>query len=94
MRIHGFGTGSVEERDRSKAEPNAQVPPSQGGDRDAVVVSSGTQMLSAAVSRGSAVRSERVASVRAQIQSGTYVIDRDKLANRIADDELERAGGR
>jgi len=57
-------------------------------------VASGTQVLSAAVSRDSAVRSERVASVRAQIQSGTYAIDRDKLANRIADDELERAGGR
>jgi flagellar biosynthesis anti-sigma factor FlgM len=94
MRIHGFGTGSVEERDRSKAEPNAQVPAADAGDREAVVVSSGTQMLSAAVTRGSAARSERVATVRSQVQSGTYHIDRDKLANRIADDELERAGSR
>jgi len=94
MRIHGFGTSSVEERERAKTE---SATPSSGTGSDAktqasVVVSHGAQQISAAVSRSDSARSQRVAEVRAQVQAGTYSIDRDKLAAKIADDELLRQG--
>jgi anti-sigma28 factor (negative regulator of flagellin synthesis) len=44
------------------------------------------------VSRGEAAQAERVAALRAAVQGGTYRIDLDKLAERIADDELARVG--
>jgi negative regulator of flagellin synthesis FlgM len=91
MRINGFGTGSVEDRERPKADPATTAAPAKGGE-SSVIVSPGAQVLSAAVSRGDAARSERVAAVREQVQSGTYQVDRQKLAERIADDELVRAG--
>jgi flagellar biosynthesis anti-sigma factor FlgM len=99
MRINGFGTGSVEDRDRVKTESNSSSATagteSQGrAGQASVVVSAGTQELTAAVTRGDAARSERVANVRAQVASGTYPIDRQRLAENIADDELMRAGQR
>lgn len=98
MRIHGgFGTGSVEDRDRLKTESNSSSQTTGAGPvvsagQASVVVSAGAKELSAAASRGDAARSERVANVRAQVQAGTYPIDRQKLAENIADDELMRAG--
>jgi len=92
MRIHGFGTSSVEERERAKTE---SATPSSGTDaksQASVVVSHGAQQISAAVSRSDSARTQRVAEVRAQVQAGTYVIDRDRLAAKIADDELGRQG--
>jgi len=92
MRIHGFGAGSIEERERAKSEPTTPAPAMKAGGQESVVVSDGAREVSAAVARQSAARSERVASVRAQVQSGSYKIDRDRLAERLADDELARAG--
>ena len=99
MRINGFGTGSVEDRDRPKPESSSRgnvagTDSSAHAGQASVVVSAGAQEISAAVSRGNVARGERVASVRAQVQSGTYPIDRQKLAENIADDELMRAGRR
>lgn len=56
-----------------------------------VVVSSSVQASSAM--RGSldeAVRG-RISTLRAQIRDGTYKVDREKLAERIVDEELARA---
>ena len=89
MRIHGLGTGSVEERDRSKTESADKT---SAKDPASVVVSQGAKDLSAAGSRAHAARAERVAQVREKVQNGTYQVDRQKLAERIADDELARAG--
>ncbi len=93
MRIHGFGAGSIEERERAKTtEPATPAPAAKRGEQDSVVVSSVAREISAAVARQTAARSERVATVRAQVESGSYPIDKDKLAERLADDELARAG--
>jgi flagellar biosynthesis anti-sigma factor FlgM len=97
MRIQGFGTGSIEDRDRPKTDTSSsgQVTGTDSSARAgqaSVVVSAGAQEISAAVTRGDAARGERVAAVRAQVQAGTYQIDKQKLAENIADDELLRAG--
>jgi flagellar biosynthesis anti-sigma factor FlgM len=99
MRINGFGTGSIEDRDRVKTESNSSsattgTESSSRASQASVVVSAGAQELSAAVTRGDAARSERVAHVRAQVAAGTYPIDKQRLAENIADDELMRAGQR
>ena len=92
MRIHGFGSAGIEDRERAKADATAQGQDSgKTSGQDPVVVSSGAQEITAAVARQSAARSQRVAAVRAQVESGTYKVDKDKLAERLADDELARA---
>ena len=91
MRINGLGTGSVEDRERSKVE-SAEKAPATDASQASVVVSPGTRDLSAAASRADAARAERVSAVRDKVQAGTYQVDRQKLAEGIADDELARAG--
>ena len=91
MRINGFGAGAIEERDRAKTETTSQPPSKKSSGQASVVVSSAAQEISAAVAQQSAARTQRVAAVRAQVQSGSYKVDKDTLAERLADDELARA---
>ncbi|MSP59501.1 MAG: flagellar biosynthesis anti-sigma factor FlgM [Myxococcales bacterium] len=93
MRVPGSGVPEIGkaavERPRSQPATGKHAIPS-----DAVVVSTQATALSAAAGERQAARAERVADVRARVQSGGYRVDVRKLAERIADDELARGARR
>jgi anti-sigma28 factor (negative regulator of flagellin synthesis) len=58
----------------------------------AAVVAPHTDEVSAAEDRGRSAHASHIATVRAQLQAGTYKVDREALASKMADDELARSG--
>jgi anti-sigma28 factor (negative regulator of flagellin synthesis) len=94
MRIPGLGIGAVEERDVRK--PGAATPtgpaPSISDNKSSVVVRTGARRVVAALEQNEAERATRIATVRNEIQTGQYAIDKDALAENIVEDELARAG--
>lgn len=57
---------------------------------DRVQISESANEAKASLASESAVASDRVARIKAEIESGGYPIDFDKLAEKIIDDELGR----
>lgn len=87
MRIHG----------QPNIPPELQAEVKKAGkvenvDKPAAVVSSGVAETSASSARAEAALQERIAALKSQIESGTYKIDFDRLANRLIDEELQRSG--
>lgn len=70
------------------------APPARGAGQDAAVVSLGADASAAAASSSgvSPEISARVSRVRELLANGEYVVDLDKLASRILDDDLAREG--
>ena len=58
---------------------------------DAVQVSPSVGALGQVATRNQAERTERIAKLKAAIGNGTYQVDRQALAGRIADEESARA---
>ncbi len=61
---------------------------------DPVILSPAASQISQAAATARAARASRVASLKQQVQSGNYRVDKDALANRLADDALARRGRR
>ncbi len=95
MRVDSSTTGHVGDQTAAKQTTSAPKRAAEGSDqpRDAVILHLGD---AAARVRGhsplSATISARLEHVAAQIREGTYTIDLDKLADRLVDEELARAG--
>jgi flagellar biosynthesis anti-sigma factor FlgM len=89
MRIQGPRTDQITER---PGQERAGAASRSAAGTEAVKVASATSELSGLAERGRASRAEKVAHIRGQVQSGKYVVDRQKLAERMVDDELARAG--
>lgn len=92
MRVNGSGVGNVGERqnqervgDRGQKSATVDKP---GTATEAVVVSAAASDLVSAAGRGKAVHAERVEKVRQAIKNGTYKVDLDRLAAKIADEEI------
>ena len=66
--------------------------PSAAQGEASVVVSTGATAISKASDRDQAAQAERLGVVRAQLQAGTYKVDRDALARKLVDEELARRG--
>ncbi len=69
-----------------------QLPTPAQTQSGATVVSSHADQVSAATDRGRAAHASHLAAVRTQLQAGTYTVDRQALASRMADDEISRSG--
>ena len=57
-----------------------------------VQLASSVQALSGLMQAGGANRAERISRLKGQIASGTYKIDAGRIADKMADEELSRAG--
>jgi anti-sigma28 factor (negative regulator of flagellin synthesis) len=90
----GIGVGKVEEREVQKSGPTAPTgpAPSISDNKGSVVVRTGARRVVAAMDQSEADRAARVATVRNEIQTGQYAIDKDALAENIVEDELARGG--
>jgi hypothetical protein len=91
MRIIGLGSSGVGGLDPRKREPVGPVPRAEG--TEPVRLAAGSRRVLAAVARDEASSADRVAAVRAALANGTYTVDLDRLAERIADEELARSKG-
>ena len=91
MRIHGLGpNGVADSAERKAPEP---VGPAPRADRaSSVRMGTGAQRIVSSVSRDEKMSAEKVASVKLAVDSGTYRIDYDKLAERIVDEDVSRVG--
>jgi anti-sigma28 factor (negative regulator of flagellin synthesis) len=58
----------------------------------AAVVAPHADEVSAAEDRGRSAHASHIANIRAQLSGGTYKVDKEALASRMADDELARSG--
>jgi flagellar biosynthesis anti-sigma factor FlgM len=92
MRIDGIGAPPVHERDAKKTEPVAPTRPVEPSGSAPVVVGPKARGIAATVSKEEEAQAERVAAIRAAVNDGSYRVDLDHLAERIADDELARSG--
>ena len=90
----GIGIGPIEEREVQKSGPAVPTgpAPSISDIKDSVVVRTGARRMVAAMEQSDADRAARVATVRNEIQTGQYAIDKDALAENIVEDELARGG--
>lgn len=59
----------------------------------AAVVSKGVTEASASAARAEAASAQRIAELKAQVENGTYRVDFDRLAEKLADEEIARAMG-
>lgn len=59
---------------------------------EAVVVGSRSQEVRASAERAEAERADKLASIAAALESGTYKVDFAAVAERLVDDELSRSG--
>lgn len=76
--------GDADRAKRARTEGPART------DVDSVKISESATEAKASLSADSAAASDRVARIKADIESGGYPIDFDKLAEKILDDELGR----
>lgn len=90
----GVGVGKVEDREVQKSGPSVPTgpAPSISDNKGSVVVRTGARRVVAAMEQSEADRAARVATVRHEIQTGQYAIDKDALAENIVEDELARGG--
>jgi flagellar biosynthesis anti-sigma factor FlgM len=91
MRIHGLGAQRVGEVEPRNPEPVGPMPRAER--TSPATKARGAQRIVAALSHDEATSAERVAAVRAAIENGTYRIDFEQLAERIADEEIARRQG-
>jgi flagellar biosynthesis anti-sigma factor FlgM len=81
-----------------KSNDNAKAKATEGSDSaaddsGAVVVQPRASELSQAHARGQSERAGRLEKVRGQIRDGSYKVDVERLANKIADEELGKGEG-
>lgn len=90
----GVGVDATENREVQKHGPtgSSAPAPSINDVKGSVVVRTGARRVVAAMEQSDTDRAARVATVRNQIQTGEYAIDKDALATNIVDDELARGG--
>ena len=88
MRIDGTSVASIEEHRKVRAKP---VSPSATAN-DAVVVSARAQKLMVHASETSDARARRVTEIGTALETGTYRVDYQKVAERLVDEELARSG--
>jgi anti-sigma28 factor (negative regulator of flagellin synthesis) len=72
------------------AERKTAPAPARGGNQPASVVSLGAEVSAAASAEISPEISARVSRVRELLANGDYVVDLDRLAANILDDDLAR----
>jgi anti-sigma28 factor (negative regulator of flagellin synthesis) len=60
-------------------------------DTPAAVVSKGVAEASAASATAEAASLQRINELKSQIENGTYEVDFDRLADKLADEEIARA---
>jgi flagellar biosynthesis anti-sigma factor FlgM len=93
MRIQGPSIGQViagaAERGRTGATRDDGDGDSDGA---SVSLSSSAQALSGSDERGRAARAEKVAALRQAVAGGQSRVDRGAVADKMADEELARAG--
>ncbi len=77
----------IGDADRAK---RARTDGPAGAEVDSVKISESVGEAKASLAADSAAASERVARIKADIESGGYPIDFEKLAEKIIDDELGR----
>ena len=91
MRIQGSSTPEVSTR----AEDSAKAPTAPAGTEapvaEAVVVSTRAQEIVAGGQRDAAAHQTKLHALKSALESGTYKVDYDKLADRIVTDEIERS---
>ena len=74
--------------------PTTEVAPRPAAlEQDAAVVTLSSAGAAVAAGNADPAMASRLEQLRLQIERGEYTIDLDKLASRIADDELARAQG-
>jgi flagellar biosynthesis anti-sigma factor FlgM len=98
MRIDSQPTIAPVTNDPKKSgQPAAQgsAPPAATGSPAAVVTlsSAGTSATSGMRDLPDPKVQARIATIRQQLQDGSYPIDLDELASRIADDDIVRGAG-
>lgn len=76
--------GDADRAKRARTEGPART------EADSVKISESASEAKASLSADSAAASDRVARIKADIESGGYPIDFEKLAEKILDDELGR----
>jgi anti-sigma28 factor (negative regulator of flagellin synthesis) len=89
MRIDRPSISGVETR---KTESSTKIESGNEDVGEAVVVDLRARVMSAASSRSEAAHTEKLARIARELKDGTYKVDLDRLAERITDDELARAG--
>lgn len=77
----------------TSAPPPGATPGAASAEQSAVVLAPTLGAAAAMHGTEEAAASERVATVRAQVKAGTYKIDREKLTERLVDEEVARARG-
>jgi flagellar biosynthesis anti-sigma factor FlgM len=88
MRIQGTYTGAVSGR---TTERTGRLASSDDGDF-AVNLSASAAALSGIGEASASARAQKLSSLRSAIAGGTYKVDSGRLADRMADEELQRAG--
>jgi len=76
--------------DAERAQQRARTEGPKRTETDRVEISESAQEAKASLSADAASAAERVARIKADIESGGYPIDFEKLAEKIIDDELGR----
>src|SRR5260370_40320328 len=71
---------------------SAEAADSAADDSGAVVLQPRTSELNKAQARGQSERTARLEKVRGEIRDGSYKVDLDRLANKIADEESGKGG--
>ena len=88
MRIDGTHVPPLSDNVEKENKPLARLGHASAHPDDAVVVSNRAQELIVTAR----TRTEKIEKLKAEIQSGKYAVDLDKLAEKIIEDELTRAG--
>jgi flagellar biosynthesis anti-sigma factor FlgM len=88
MRIQGTYVGPVEGR---TTERSGRIGGSSDGDF-AVSLSASAAAISGISQASSAARAQKLDALRSAIANGSYRVDSRRLADRMADEELQRAG--
>lgn len=92
MRIQGPSVDAVDAAApvsrTSSVSAGSEVAPAQS-----VAVAPSVQALSASQATSAAARAAKLDALKQSIGNGTYKIDRQALSERMADEELSRAGG-
>jgi anti-sigma28 factor (negative regulator of flagellin synthesis) len=91
MRIDGSGPKAIGDAAPGARPLKGSEAPARAG--EAVVVAAGTREAAELASRGAEARAEHVEAVRLRVESGTYKIDYDLLADRIVAEETDRGRG-
>lgn len=94
--LNGSDSGREPNGVKSRADSTARLESQSSATttkaHEGVVVSASVGLSGAREVNREAQLAERIAEARAQIRAGTYKIDPEKLAERLLDEELARAG--